>query len=627
MPTSEPMMTDDDTAGENDLLALEMAQRLPQSRVDLARILGGMPHLSDVARTEPLTVSVGDVQEFWVTNLSTDENVRVTAELRYAGPVVLMYVEQGMVVDQAVLEAEAQAFEQRIYPRTRALFGSEWQPGVDGDPRITILHTYSRGDNTGGYFSPRDSVPQQVNRFSNEREMFYMKILPGSASYLSILAHEFQHMIHWNVQRRSAAWFNEGCATLSQDLNGFGSNTFISPYLNDPDIQLTDWVSSAPESYAHYGAANLFLRYLYLHYVGEDGLQPLLQANASNDLDVFATFAARHRPDIGHFHTLFGDWMVANLLNDPTVADGRYAYPPSHDAAQDTTIPPLPYTVRPQRVEGGEADGTVHQFGADYLDLPAGPLTLTFTGAVSANLVWAAPQGTFAWWSGRSDNSVATLTRAFDLSGFDTAYLRFTMWYELETEYDYAFVTVSTDGGTNWHTLAGNHTTNADTQGANYGNGITGVSGQTGTNTDERVRGVWVEETMDLTPYAGQKVIVRFWQVNDESINRAGLLLDNVRICRTEHERDCAFDDDVEGGPNDWQAEGFVRVDSDLPQRWELRLVRTASNGTVTVEPLPVGADGQAHATLASGERGVLVVAAVTPYTTELADYHLLITQ
>jgi hypothetical protein len=79
----------------------------------------------------------------------------------------------------------------------------------------------------------------------------------------------------------------------------------------------------------------------------------------------------------------------------------------------------------------------------------------------------------------------------------------------------------------------------------------------------------------------------------------------------------------VEGGAGDWQAEGFVRVGGELAQRWDLRLVITAADGAVRVEPLAVGDDGRATAQLAAGERGVLMVMATTLHTTEAAGYRV----
>jgi bacillopeptidase F (M6 metalloprotease family) len=233
------------------------------------------------------------------------------------------------------------------------------------------------------------------------------------------------------------------------------------------------------------------------------------------------------------------------------------------------------------------------------------------------DLVGAQPQGRAAWWSGRGDNSFATLTRAFDLRGLERATLRFDAWFEIERHYDYAFVSISTDGGATWHTLPGRHTSSDDPHGANYGHGLTGVSGLPEQPTSIEERGAWVEEEMDLTPYVGQEVLLRFWQVNDEGFNAPGLLVDNIRIPELD------YADDVEAGADGWQAEGFVRVDGTLAQQWELRLVRTAADGTVTVETLQPDATGRATAPLAAEEQAVLVVLATTPHTTEPATYRV----
>ncbi len=626
-PTPIPTTSPTPSPPTNELAALEAAHRPPSDRVALARLLGGQSDAATVARTSPLEVQVGDQHTFWVTNMSSRENYEVAAELRYAGPVVLMYVEEGFAVEQAALETAARTFERDIYPRTRALFGSEWQPGVDGDPRITILHTRNNGDNAIGYFSARDSLPRTVNRFSNEREKFTMKVSPEQSVYLSVLAHEFQHMIHWNEQRGSATWFNEGCATLSQDLNGYASNAFVNIYLSNPDTQLTAW-HHPPTAASHYGAANLFMRYIYHHYAGAEGLAPLLREDAGDNLAAFVALAARTRPDIDSFARLFGDWAVANVVNDPTVADGRYAYPdPSRPdetdaaAAEPFTYLPRPVLARTSNPPGTE--GRVNQFGVDYLALPTGPLTLTVQGDSEIGITSTAPHDSYAWWSGRSDNSIATLTRRFDLRDLSAATLSFDLWYELERDYDYAFVSVSTDDGQTWQTLPGRYTTDDDPQGANYGHGWTGTSG-TGTGaTSDTSAGAWVAEEVDLSRYVGQEVLVRFWQLNDEAMHRPGLLLDNIRLCEGETSNTCPFTDTVEDGPNGWQGEGFVRVDGDLAQQWEIRLVRTAADGSTTVERLPTDESGQAQARLAEGETAILVIAAVTPHTTEPAAYHL----
>ncbi len=602
----------------DEIALLDAARRLPRDQIELARQLGSCRPAPDecpnVARTEPLEVQVGERRPFFVTDFGTNTQYEITAELRYAGPVVLMYVEVGVPYNQAALERAARTFETEIYPRTREIFGSEIQPGVDGDNRITILNAVERSKQILGYYSSSDSLPRQVNRYSNEREMFFMNIdlMPfDSDTYLDVLAHEFQHMIHQNEQPGSALWLNEGMSQLSEDLNGFQSEGFIPLYLRNTDIQLTGWGFAPGQSGVHYGAAHLFMRYIYAQYAGKEQLRPLIRADAGNNLEAFVELAAKVRPDIGHFRQIVADWAVANLIDDPRVGDGRYTY---NTGTELSNL--LPRKVRPTPIGNLYRDDIV-QFGIDYLALPRNTRTVTFRGDQTVRIAGQMPRGRYAWWSNRSDDTIATLTRAVDLRNVSSATLIFDTWFEIEDDYDYAFVTVSTDGGQTWETLPGKWTTDYDPQGVNYGHGLTGVSGRPNANLEDGLRGLWVTEQMDLTPFAGQEILLRFWSINDQGVHAPGILIDNIAI------PEIGFRDDVESGTGDWEAAGFVRIDGNLPQLWELRLVRTAADGRITVEALVPDADGTATATLDPNEQGVLIVIAATPHSSERSQYEV----
>src|SRR5690606_37783438 len=69
--------------------------------------------------------------------------------------------------------------------------------------------------------------------------------------------------------------------------------------------------------------------------------------------------------------------------------------------------------------------------------------------------------------------------------------------YEIEQEWDYAYVILSTDGGATWEHVATNLSTSDNPNGQNFGNGITGSSG-----------GNWVELTADLAAYGGKTVLL-----------------------------------------------------------------------------------------------------------------------
>ena len=68
-----------------------------------------------------------------------------------------------------------------IYPRpTAACFGPEVSPGVDNDPRITVLIAPVPG--VGGYFSSADAYPRAISPYSNQRDMIYLATLPEVSS-------------------------------------------------------------------------------------------------------------------------------------------------------------------------------------------------------------------------------------------------------------------------------------------------------------------------------------------------------------------------------------------------------------------------------------------------------------
>ncbi|MGQ9894607.1 MAG: hypothetical protein ACUVSY_12490 [Roseiflexus sp.] len=597
LPTTVP-------APIGELAAIAAHQPAPRDQHALAVAFNRI-NASDAALTEPRDVQPGSIETFWVADVANGVNYTVTARLRYVGPVVLMYVDTTLDIPQHDLVQSAQVFEERIYPRSHFLFDTERIPGIDGDARLTILNTRIRG--AGGYFSSADGVSRVVNRFSNERDMFVIDAVafpPGSETYNATLAHELQHMIHWHRQPRSPAWFNEGLSMLAEDLNDLGDYGAALSYLRHPDTQLTTWSAGSGVS-RHYGAVQLFMRYVYEQYAGASRPADWINADAGNNPQVLADFAARRRPDVARFEHLFADWAVANVLNDPSVGDGRYAYPDNLPARAATV--PLPE---------GTTTTDVRQFGVDYFGPLEGPLTIHFDGSDTVSLVGELPaEGRFAWWSNRGDESVSTLTQRLDLRRVARATLLFRLWHELERHYDYAFVTVSTDGGVHWQTLPGITTRIDDPQGHNLGHGFTGVSGAPDAAIGS-ARARWIEERMDLTPFAGQEMLVRFWVITDAAINGSGLLIDDIRI------PEIGFADGAETDNAGWQAEGFVRTSGVLPQRWLLRLIVFDDDGVQVVAP-DVDSQGRAALTIAEGRRAILMVSGATPFTTEPASYHI----
>lgn len=565
---------------------------------------GDIPEV--VTNTAPV-YKVGDERKFWVSNTDTQEHQTITAQLKYMNDVVAMWVEDGVNFNLKDLQASADRFAQKTYTTDREFFGSEWKPGVDSDPRLQILHARGLGENVAGYYSSADEYSQQVNPYSNEREMFYISADSGNAKpnsdfYDGTLAHEFQHMIHWHNDRNETSWVNEGMSELASDLNGFDVGGHDLSYSQHPDTQLTTWSDPSDSSVSeHYGASYLFMRY-FLDRFGED-LTKAVVASPENGINGFNDALAKAGRS-ERFDDIFADWVIANYLDAPEAdASGRYGY---------KAIDPFPMAISEEYSKyPASAKAQVSQYGVDYIRLKGRePLTIRFEGQQQEALVDAEPQGTYSWWSNRGDSSDSTLTRQVDLSNTSSATLQFSAWYDIEEGWDYAYVEASTDGGNKWDILNGKYTTTDNPVGNAFGPGWTGVSGG-GDN------GQWVEESVNLTPYAGKQILLRFQMVTDDAVNKPGLLVDNLRI------PEINWQDNVESGDNGWTSEGWIRTDNSVQQGWLVQVLEIG-DGTVTVERIPIDANGTGELRIDNmhdlGEV-MMTVSAIAPVTTEKATY------
>jgi len=546
----------------------------------------------------PPARQIGQVETFWISDQEHNTHFQITATLRYITPHSYFYVDNALSYDANSLKQAAETFENTIFPTSLRLFGDLWRPGLDGDIRLTILNTRTPG--AGGYYSSADEYPLTVNPYSNQRRMIYIdtRTYPiGTTRYLGVLAHELQHAIHWLADPDEDGWVNEGLSELAMRLNGFPVGGPEAVFARKPDTQLNAWSDQPAANTEHYGASYLFLSYFYQRF-GEEALRDLVKEPA-NGIAGFEAVLARRAPGL-RFTDLFRDWVIANYLDDPSLGNGIYGYRDVDvRVATAATHTSLPETQTAQ----------VHQFAADYIELrppQATNATLYFTGTTFVPLLPVVPpSGQGQWWSNRGDSMNSTLTRELDLRGLAKATLRFSLWYDIEKDWDYAYVEVSEDGGRTWRTLPGRYTTETNPIGHNYGHGYTGKSEG------------WREEEIDLSPYAGKKVLLRFEYVTDDAVNNPGLALDNICVVETSQ---C---DGAEVPDSGWEALGFVQVGSLLPQTFIVQVITFGDQ--VKVQPLPLDATNRGALPLPGLggplQRAVMVVAAATPVTTEQAWY------
>lgn len=602
-----PSINPERLTSSNETLSILQNTYIPENDPrDLARRLKGIEFIPEIF-PDTNDYQVNDSKQFWVTNVDTNENRFVTARLGYKTENIFFWIEEGVDYDKNELERLVTTFESEILPTNREFFGTEWIPGIDDNRRLFVLFAQGLGSGLAGYFSSADAVPPQVHEYSNAHEMFMLNAdnirLSQKFTY-GVLAHEYQHMIHWFRDRNETSWLNEGFSELAAFINGYYESGFDSFYLANTDIQLNDWPNSPNTTTPHYGSSFLFVNYFHNRF-GEDATKSLVK-NSTNGLDSIDEVLKNINAvdDIsGELITsddLFADWIVTNFVQDKKVSDGRYFYE-NYPQAPTASI-----TEKINECAFDWKDRTVTQFGVDYIELKCNKdFLLEFKGNTITNVIpESSYSGDYAFWSNKGDESNMVLSRTFDFSEVKAPIsMTFMTWYDIEIDYDYVYVTASIDGE-NWQILEPSTCTNNNPTGNSFG---CGFNGQTGG---------WIEEYVDLSAYAGQKPEFRFEYVTDAAVNGEGFLLDDIQIPAIDYFSDFEEDD---GG---WIPEGWARINNLLPQTYEIILLEYKS-GKVNINriDLPPTQEIQIPISGKINNKTILIVSGTTRYTRQPAYY------
>jgi hypothetical protein len=230
-----------------------------------------------------------------------------------------------------IFSSLSEIFDNEIYPKTTALFGDVWNPGIDKDPKITILFT-TMIEQAGGYFRSEDEAGLENNSLSNEREMIYLNV-----SYLQdhrlkgYLAHELQHLITYNQKERiqekeEDVWLNELRSEYIATYLGYDKENYqasnlkrrVDKFLQYPSDSLTEWQSRIYD----YPSINLFAQYLADHY-GDNFFRHMIASDKTGIASINDAFKQLKINQT--FSNAFGNWLVALYLND-TTEDIHYGY-------------------------------------------------------------------------------------------------------------------------------------------------------------------------------------------------------------------------------------------------------------------------------------------------------------
>lgn len=374
--------------------------------------------------------------------------------------------------------------------------------------------------------------------------------VPRPYVYDSTVAHEYQHLLHDDLDEDEVSFINEGCSMYSEMLCGYGEPwDYIEQFLYTPDNSLTEWGDQGDINIiADYGAAAMFAIYLNDHFGGADFISALAANPDNGEMGVTSTLAAAGYAG-WDFERVFDAWKMANLIHSDAFGDGLYNYV-SIDlndprAGKLTTLKIKPgmgfvtqsYAFQYTWTLDGYNTGTylLGPYATDYLKIQgvrAGDLSrLSFKfdgndiyepGWTLTTVAPAVPgfSGN-VWYSGASDLRDVAIVGTVDLTGMTEPTLTFDTSYAIEEQWDFGFVQVSTDGGTTWTSLANDYT-RSDIVLEGHPDIAANLPGFTGFGSGNMA--------FDLSDYADTSVMVAFRYMTDWGYTEKGWYVDNIAI-------------------------------------------------------------------------------------------------
>jgi hypothetical protein len=361
--------------------------RLPKPTEDYATIRarleaeGQWKRASDPALAPPEDPQVGDTWLWYVWDLGGFPVANLKpATVRGMGDhcyVVVDDDEWNVTMNQDDVDRIVQQFDQQsvgdfpdqgVWDLNTSHFGPP--PDFDGLDRVFLFY-YRFNIAADGYFWVFDQFPDGSQAFaSNECDVVYMATdsgQPASDYMIAVMAHEFEHLIHFNQDPNEVPWVDEGLAGLAMWL--YGRPDTISGFNSQPDNSLLVWNGV----WADYIKTYLWTLYIYEQYGGQPTIWEVTHEPA-NSMQGYKAALSR----LGYLtptEDIFGDWAVANFLDDTSVPDGQYGY-----AGDD--LPPFLAFITHNNFPASFSS-SVQPHATDYVRLTnlTAPPTVTFNGA------------------------------------------------------------------------------------------------------------------------------------------------------------------------------------------------------------------------------------------------------
>ncbi len=488
--------------------------------------------------------SVGENVEIWVAD-----------DISYYNP-----DREDPILTQEQVDMMRDEFDENIYPTDTDFFGMPnshtgsnslleawgyvpegYYESEDGIERLMILVDNVRDEQyydeeypfyVAGFYSPTYQDYFDRNIITIDTHKWEERL---ESIYYGVTAHELQHLIHDDNDPSETTWLNEGMSDFAEYLCGYGHpESHVEFFLQHPENSLVEWddqysADTGPETLADYGQTYLLTLYMYDKY-GQEFIRNLAQ-----DIDQGFTSVNKILDSYGteiNFEELFRRFTIAVAIDSYMPGEGIYEFD-SIDVNVDF-----------ESAQEYDKDG-VPAWGGDYkiLEDAAKIQNISFDGVDFLPINWMVVDDPFTeeepdkvLWGNEGHGIDNEIIFEADLTSVTGAALNFDTYLDIEEGWDAGFVQVSTDGGYNWISLANEYTLDDtefpyNAQAPEIYNNLPGLTGY----TEE-----WINMEFDLTPYAGQEVLISFRYMTDMAYNDTGWFVDNISIPEIDYYNECS---------------------------------------------------------------------------------------
>ncbi|MFK7691696.1 choice-of-anchor J domain-containing protein [Paenibacillus sp. HJGM_3] len=528
------------------LRAESLADVLAEDRLDLSGSETGSS--SSAAGLNRVTPSEVGIVKKWLTHNDTTGQYALTDfTLRAVGTYGEVWVAKNLsypsgdprnamvsITDEQVRYMLGE-FDTRMYEKEVEFFGApQERKGEDGyngwykdDSGRTVILIDNIKDTSyynpnypsyiAGYFSPTISDFADRNIITVDCLDWLNRTGPNAKrpyQYEGTFAHEFQHLLHRDTDSAEENFINEGLSDFAQFLVGYGhSESHVNFFLDHLRNSLTMWGDQTDlQILGDYGNAYLFQLYLYEQF-GEAFIREEFSSQKHGIESVNDALAR-----IGSnksFEQVYADYMTAIMLDGKYEGNGSAYQFANIDLAPNVESSLLPDNLAPA-------------WGTDYkVIVPDKKIEhLYFKGLDFLRTKWTTvqdPERGTVLWGNQGDQADNFLIKALDLTNVAGATLSFDTKYNIEEQWDFGAVQVSTDEGKTWTSLSNGHT-RSDLVENGFPKIKENLPGFTGNSNG------WVTESFDLSRYSGQKVLLAFRYMTDWGYNESGWYLSNLKL-------------------------------------------------------------------------------------------------